>query len=67
MTNTSIGPQVERLAAVNQLLLDQEKEKCLDYKYDKMVKEMKEISWEAEQANGSKFTLFISKFSNIHI
>lgn len=59
MTNTTIGPQVERLAAVNELLLKQQKEECLDYKYDKTIKEMKETSWDSDVANGSEFK-FIS-------
>lgn len=55
MTNTSIGPQIDRLAAVNDLLLAQEAQKCLDYKYDKMIGEMRNISWESDMASGSKF------------
>lgn len=54
MINTTIGAQIDRLAAVNKLLLDQSKEKCLDYKYDKMVQEMRNTSWDSDVANGSK-------------
>lgn len=54
MSNQTIGAQIDRLAAVNDLLLKQQNETCLDYKYDKMVKEMKNTSWEAETASGSK-------------
>lgn len=54
MTNTSIGPQIDRLAAVNNLLLAQSEEKCLDYKYDKMVKEMQNTSWDSDMASGGK-------------
>lgn len=54
MTNTSIGPQIDRLAAVNDLLLKQEGEKCLDYKYDKMIREMQNTSWTSDMASGSE-------------
>lgn len=53
MINTTIGAQIDRLAAVNKLLLDQSKENCLDYKYDKMIKSMQNTSWESDVANGS--------------
>jgi hypothetical protein len=45
---------VARLAQVNHLLLKQEEQKCLDYKYEKMVEEMKNVSWEAESSNGQR-------------
>lgn len=45
MVNTSTGQQVTRLAEVTRLLLDEENELCLDYKYDKMIAEMKNTSW----------------------
>lgn len=54
MVNTTIGTQVERLAEVNNLLLNQSKEKCLDYRYDKMLNEMQNISWSANVAEGSR-------------
>lgn len=52
MINTTIGPPVTRLAEVNKLLLNISKEECLDYKYDKMIEEMKNISWDAKVADG---------------
>lgn len=54
MVNDTLGPQIDRLAAVNELLLNQSKEKCLDYKYDKMVKEMQNTSWDSDVAEGGK-------------
>lgn len=54
MCNQTIGPPVTRLAAVNSLLLKESKQKCLDYKYDKMVQEMKNTSWDSESANGMR-------------
>jgi len=54
MINTTIGPPVSRLAVVNQMLLDTANEKCLDYKYDKMIDEMKNTSWNAESSEGGR-------------
>lgn len=54
MVNQTIGPQIDRLAAVNKLLLDQGNQSCLDYKYDKMIESMQNTSWDSEQAEGSK-------------
>lgn len=54
MTNTTIGPQVTRLGAVNSLILASEKEPCLDYKYDKMIIEVRNVSWDSEAASGNR-------------
>lgn len=54
MNNQTIGAQIDRLAAVNDLLLKQDNQTCLDYKYDKMVAEMRNTSWDSEMASGSK-------------
>lgn len=52
MMNTEIGAQVDRLAEVNSMLLKQSNQTCLDYKYDKMIKTMRNTSWESDQAEG---------------
>lgn len=54
MTNTTIGPQIDRLAAVNALLLAKDNQTCLDYKYDKMIGQMQNVSWDSDMASGSK-------------
>lgn len=54
MTNQTIGPPVTRLAAVNRMLLKENNQTCFDFKYDKMVAEMKNVSWNAEVANGMR-------------
>lgn len=54
MTNQTIGAPVTRLAAVNRLLLKENDQKCFDYKYDKMVQQMKNTSWDSEMANGAR-------------
>lgn len=52
MMKTEIGAQIDRLAEVNKMLLDQANQTCLDYKYDTMIKAMQNTSWESDQANG---------------
>lgn len=67
MVNTSIGAQIDRLAAVNALLLQQSNETCLDYKYDKMIKLMQNTSWDSDEANGGRrkeINLLDEKFNN---
>lgn len=54
MVNTSIGAQIDRLAEVNAMLLKQDNQTCLDYKYEKMVKLMHNTSWDSDEANGGK-------------
>ena len=54
MLNTTIGPPVTRLAAVATMILKENDEKCLDYKYDKMIEEMKNVSWSADVATGMR-------------
>ncbi|XP_068149094.1 putative serine protease F56F10.1 [Drosophila tropicalis] len=54
MLNTTMGPPVTRLAAVNDLLLQQSNASCLDYKYDKMIADMKNISWDSDTAQGTR-------------
>lgn len=54
MVNQTIGPPVNRLGKVNDLLLTTNQEKCLDYKYDKMINFMRNISWDSSAAGGSR-------------
>jgi len=54
MINDTLGTQVTRLAEVNKLMLTKSKDDCLDYKYDKMINAMKNISWSSEQAEGGR-------------
>lgn len=59
MINTTIGPPIHRLAEVNSLLLKTDGEDCLDYKYDKMINDMREFSWTSKMASGGgKLFLF---------
>lgn len=63
MVNQTIGAPVTRLAAVNSLLLDTYDQKCLDFKYDNMINELRNISWKSETAEGGgNNTLFLLLF-----
>ncbi|CAH0546510.1 unnamed protein product [Brassicogethes aeneus] len=54
MINQTIGPQVHRLAVVNELTLEAYDQKCLDYKYDNMIEDLRNVSWDSEQAEGGR-------------
>jgi hypothetical protein len=54
MVNQTLGPPVTRLAKVNEMIMEKEKTKCLDYKYDNMLNEMRNISLHSSVSNGSK-------------
>lgn len=58
MVNTTIGPPVSRLAEVNRLILDQSNETCLDYKYDNMIANMKNVSWNSDVASGGMLMFY---------
>ncbi|XP_034943552.1 putative serine protease K12H4.7 [Chelonus insularis] len=48
------GISAQRLAAVSNLLLEANGEKCLDYQYSKMIDELRNVSWEAETSEGGR-------------
>ncbi|XP_055844315.1 putative serine protease K12H4.7 [Episyrphus balteatus] len=50
MVNETLGTPVQRLAEVNRMLLKDSGEKCLDYKYDKMIVEMQNTTWDEDKA-----------------
>ncbi|XP_030372070.1 putative serine protease F56F10.1 [Scaptodrosophila lebanonensis] len=54
MLNSTVGPPVTRLGIINEMLLQQSNATCLDYKYDKMVADMKNVSWDSEAAKGMR-------------
>jgi hypothetical protein len=54
MCNQTVGPPVTRLAKVNAMLLEESGEKCLDYKYDKTIQDMKNTSWDSKVADGMR-------------
>lgn len=62
LVDETIGIPVERLAYVNNMILNATKEKCLDYRYGKMIRELRNITWSSEQAEGGNLytSLYIS-------
>ncbi|KAI4469655.1 protease s28 pro-x carboxypeptidase-related [Holotrichia oblita] len=54
MDNDKLGPPIDRLAAVNTLILDAYNQTCLDYKYDKMIGQYRNISWDSETSEGGR-------------
>nr|XP_029732384.1 putative serine protease K12H4.7 [Aedes albopictus] len=54
MMNQTIGVPVARLAVVNEMVMNQDKVKCLDYVYDKTIKQMQNTSWDSDVANGAR-------------
>lgn len=57
MRNTSMGTPLDRLAQVNSMIMEDQGEKCLDYKYDNMISELRATNWDADGViNGSKYS-----------
>jgi len=52
LVDEKIGKSIDRFAYVSNMILSANKEKCLDYKYDKMIHELRNITWASEQAEG---------------
>lgn len=46
MLNTTIGTPIDRMAKINDIILEQQSEKCLDYVYDKMIKDLQNVSYD---------------------
>lgn len=61
MMNQTIGPPVTRLAKVNSLLMENDKQICTDFKYDSSIKNISMISWMSDAASGCKYKLIILK------
>lgn len=59
LVDEKIGIPVDRLAYVSNMILNATKEKCLDYRYDKMIRELRNTSWASEQADGGNTFKFI--------
>lgn len=53
------GTPVTRLAAVSNMLLNKNKEKCLDYKYNKMIEELRNLTWAEQASAGGKLNKMI--------
>uniref|UniRef100_A0A1B6MS95 Serine protease K12H4.7 n=1 Tax=Graphocephala atropunctata TaxID=36148 RepID=A0A1B6MS95_9HEMI len=56
MINETIGTPYTRYAAVNSLMMKENNENCLEYKYDEMIKEIKNTTWDADTAGARAWT-----------
>lgn len=54
LVDEKIGKSIDRLAYVNDIILNATKEKCLDYRYAKMIHELRNVTWASEQAEGGR-------------
>lgn len=54
MVNSTMGPPVTRLGVVNNIILKETNTTCLDYKYSKLVTDMRNVSWDSEMAKGMR-------------
>lgn len=52
LENDKIGSPIDRLAYINNMILNASEEKCLDYRYGKMIRELRNVTWASEQAEG---------------
>jgi len=52
LVDEKIANPVDRFAYMNNMILNATKEKCLDYRYDKMIHELRNITWASEEAEG---------------
>lgn len=52
MLDESLGSEIDRLAVINSLLLTAYNQTCLEYKYDKLIKQLKETDYKSEAAEG---------------
>nr|XP_012146029.1 PREDICTED: putative serine protease K12H4.7 isoform X2 [Megachile rotundata] len=54
LTNESLGLAIDRLALISNKILNATNKKCLDYVYNKMINELRNISWASEDAEGGR-------------
>jgi len=52
MSDVSQGSEVERYAAVNDLILNTYEQKCQDFKYAKMISELSGTDWNNSASEG---------------
>ncbi|GAB0092479.1 putative serine protease F56F10.1 [Sergentomyia squamirostris] len=59
MNDDSKGSPLNRLAHLNKIFLDDDGLSCLDYKYDKMINELKETNWEEDASKNGTLHWFL--------
>ncbi|XP_059618482.1 thymus-specific serine protease-like [Phlebotomus argentipes] len=58
MNDENKGSPLDRLAGINKIFLEEDDSKCLDYKYDNMIEQLKVNSWDAPAVVSGKLTWF---------
>lgn len=65
LVDEKLGKSIDRLAYVSNMILNATKEKCLDYRYDKMIHELRNVTWASEQAEGGNAFKWILQMRSI--
>lgn len=52
MIDKSVGDEVDRYAAVNELILKTYSQTCLDFKYSKMIDGLRQTDWNSSASEG---------------
>ena len=55
MLDVSRGSEVERYAAVNDLILSVYEQKCQDFKYENMISELSQTTWNSSASEGGMY------------
>jgi len=55
MSDISRGSEVERYAAVNDLILNTYEQKCLDFNYAKMISALSSTDWNSSASEGGAY------------
>lgn len=55
LTNEKLGIAIDRLAYLSTKILNATKDKCLDYMYSKMIHNLRNVTWNSEEAEGGNF------------
>lgn len=65
LTEPGGKPAFKKLAAYNSIVLNKSNQTCLDYGYDNMIKEMRNISWGSE--GGMLWSIVLKTINNHYV
>jgi len=57
MSDETRGSQVQRYAAVNELLLGVYEQKCQDFKYANMIADLRQTTWNSSASEGGALSV----------
>jgi len=55
MSDKTVGDPILRYAKVNSLMLKTYSEKCTDFKYNSMIKDLQNVTWSSSAGEGGKY------------